>query len=119
MPAGAWATSMRPMDSQLLDCLGRWVAAGLITDDQAERIAAAEVVLAPVSRRRALVAEALGYLGAALTLVAGFATVELLWPGIPTGAQLACAAAGALALFLIGIAVPAGEDPAFRRLRCV
>lgn len=46
--------------------LERWVAGGLITRDQADRIVAAETEAEQPEQRISLVAEALGYLGAAL-----------------------------------------------------
>ena len=125
--------------------LDRWVAAGLIDDAQAARIEAAEAAWAhipatapglpaeprppgeepaasqappPVSRGPRA-AEALGYAGGVLAMVAGFLMVRELWPGIPTGAELAFAAVACVALGAVGAALHATGDPAFRRLRSV
>jgi Predicted membrane protein (DUF2157) len=117
----------------LYDLLGRWVADGLIDTGQAERIEAAEAArLSPASsgqaaaarpasgpgQRRALAVEALGYLGGALVLVAGFIAVGQLWPDITTNAELAFAAGGAIALLVAGAAIRT-DDPPLGRLRSV
>jgi hypothetical protein len=65
------------------------------------------------------VAEALGYVGGVLAVVAGFIAVTELWPGITTGAQLAFAAAGTVALGAAAVLVRPGDSPALRRLRSV
>lgn len=118
----------------LHDLLGRWVADGLIDTGQAARIEAAEAArLSPASsgqaaavrpapgpgERRALAVEALGYLGGALALVAGFIAVGQLWPDITTNAELAFAAGGATVLLLAGAAIRTGDDPPLGRLRSV
>jgi hypothetical protein len=74
-----------------------------------------------VSGRRAspLVVEAVGYLGGALAVAAGFAAVRPVWPDIPLAAQLACAATAAAALGVGGALMPTGGDAAFVRLRSV
>jgi hypothetical protein len=113
--------------------LGRWVAESLIDAEQAGRIEAAEVArrsaaasgqgavgpLGGPGQRRALVVEALGYLGGALAIVAGFIAVSELWPGIPASAELAFAAGGAVALLGAGIAIRAVDNPPLARLRSV
>ena len=60
--------------------------------------------------------EALGYLGGVLAIVAAFAAVSQLWPDIPASAQLAFAAAGAIALGAAAAVLVTGGEPAFRRL---
>jgi hypothetical protein len=108
---------------ELRERLDRWVDAGLIRPDQAERIAAAEAARAAVppapARRTPYVVEALGYLGAALATVAGFLAVDRLWPDIPVGAQIAFAAVGAALLAGAALAVGASTEPAVARLRSV
>src|SRR6266536_3307847 len=74
---------------------------------------------AAAPHRRALVAEALGYVGGILAVVAGFIAMTELWPGITSGAQLAFAAAGTIALGAAAALVRAGDSPALRRLRSV
>ena len=127
------------------DMLKRWVAEGWLTAGQAGRIRAGEAaraaggdggaaaVHAPASagvpagapdpaavpRRGPLIAEALGYVGGVLAVVAGFIAVSDLWPGITSGAQLAIAAAGTIALGAAGALVRVGDSPALRRLRSV
>jgi hypothetical protein len=117
--------------------LADWAAQGLIDAGQATRIAAVEAartglstITAPsvtraaavgttAGRRLPLVVEALGYLGTAIAVGAGFTAVASLWPGIPAGAELAFAALAAVALLLAGIALRTRDQPAFGRLRSV
>lgn len=115
--------------SGLHDQLGQWVADGLIDAGQADRIEAAEAArLAgpPLAgpphgpgQRRGLVVEALGYLGGALAIVAAFIAVSQLWTDIPTSAELAFAAGGAVVLLGAGWLIRATEDPPLGRLRSV
>ena len=118
--------------SGLHDLLRRWVADGLIDAGQADRIEAAEAVrrapagppgtagpLRGPGQRRGLVVEALGYLGGALAVVAGFIAVDQLWPRIPTSAELAFAAGGTVALLGAGAAIRMDNNPPLRRLRSV
>jgi len=74
---------------------------------------------ATVPRRAQLAVEALGYLGGLLAIVAGFTAVSQLWPDIPTGAELAFAAAGTIALGAAAAALRTGGEPALGRLRSV
>jgi hypothetical protein len=101
--------------------LARWVAGGLISEAQAGQITAAEAARAPAAatRRAPLAVEALGYAGGVLAIVAGFAAVPDLWPGIPAAAELAFAGVAAAALAAGGALVRTGDDPAFGRLRSV
>jgi hypothetical protein len=87
--------------------LGRWVEAGVLTGDQADAIVAFERrsgghavadldalprVGAPADRRgarRGILAEAIGYVGAALALGALAALLSQLWVELTTGGQLA------------------------------
>jgi hypothetical protein len=118
----------------LHDLLGRWVADGLIDAGQAARIEAAEAARLSAAgsgqaaaarpapgpgQRRALTVEALGYVGGALAIVAGFVAVGQLWPDITTSAELAFAAGGAIALLVAGAAIRTGDDPPLGRLRSV
>ena len=95
------------------NCSGDGWAEGWIEAGQAARIRAGARRPMPrplsragwLSRRRGrarawapLVVEALGYLGGVIAIVAGVVAVDQLWPGIPTGAELAFAAAGTVAL---------------------
>jgi hypothetical protein len=69
--------------------------------------------------RAGYVVEALGYLGGMLAAGAGFIAVDELWPDIPTGAEIAFAAAGVVLLVLAGGLVQVSADPALARLRSV
>jgi hypothetical protein len=109
--------------------LRQWVAAGLIDAGQAARIESVELAragvpaggvrAARVGGRAPLVVEAMGYLGGALAVVAGFIAVGQLWPDIPTGVQLAFAAVAAVLLGVAGALLHQRGDPAFGRLRAV
>jgi hypothetical protein len=123
----------------LRELLARWTAEGLIDAGQAARIAAAEAARgesssAPGSadqaaaerqlsdrtaRRFPLIVEALGYVGGALAIVAGFGVIPVLWPGIHTSAELAIAAVTAVGSWAAGALLRIGDEPAFRRLRAV
>lgn len=113
--------------SDLDELLERWVAAGWIEAGQAAQIRAGEAARADAaapgraraSRRAPLAVEALGYLGGLLAIVAGIVAVDQLWPGITTGAELAFAAAGTVALGAVAAVMRTGGEPAFARLRSV
>jgi len=125
--------------SDLDELLGRWVAEGWIEAGQAARIRAGEAARAQAAapggmavpapaespRRAPLVVEALGYLGGVIAIVAGVVAVDQLWPGIPTGAELAFAAAGTVvraadvvalqrALAAAGLASTVSQDGSLR-----
>jgi hypothetical protein len=74
---------------------------------------------AGAARRAPLVVEALGYLGGALAIAAGFGVVPALWPHIPTSAELALAAVATAAFWTVGAVLRTRDEPAFRRLRSV
>jgi hypothetical protein len=108
------------------------VDAGLISADQAERIATAEAAGmmavtvdtpartdASTPRRTPYVVEALGYLGAALAAIAGFLAVDQLWPDIPLGAQVGFAAAGTVLFATAAMLIGPRAEPAAHRLRSV
>ena len=69
--------------------------------------------------RTALLAEAIGYAGGALVIVAGLYLTGELWPDIPTGAALALAAVACAALGAAGAALRTPGSPPARRLRSV
>ena len=107
--------------------LARWVAAGLIDSGQADRIKAFEatrvgreppaVQAASATRRVPVIAEAVGYVGVTIVLVAGLLAAEPAWPHWSTGLRLMLIAAATAVLAVAGAAVPAGRDPVWRRLR--
>ncbi|HEY2549065.1 MAG TPA: DUF2157 domain-containing protein [Streptosporangiaceae bacterium] len=114
----------------LRDQLAGWIAAGLIDEGQARRIDAAEQeqleAVAPgrltetaAGHRLPLIAEVLGYLGAAIAVAGGVITVGQSWQSIPAPVQLALFAVAAIGLLGVGAAMPAGKEPAFARLRSV
>ncbi len=102
--------------AELRDKLAGWVADGLIDAGQAARIQAAPDGAAE-PRRRPLVVEGLGYLGAVLAVVAGFIALRELWPGLPASAGLAFASTSAAVLLLAGLSLRTAGNPAFGRLR--
>jgi hypothetical protein len=69
--------------------------------------------------RAALLAEAIGYAGGALVIVAGTYLAGELWRNIPTGAALALAAVASVALGAAGAALRTPGSPPARRLRSV
>ena len=105
----------------LREQLARWTAAGLIGADQAQRIEAAEQErLAAAPRRRLpLIAEVLGYVGAAIAITAATVTVHQFWKNVPAAVELAVAAVIAIGLLAAGAATRTGGDRAFGRLRSV
>jgi len=115
------STLTNARDQDLHRRLAHWVAEGLLDAAQADRIEQAETEWAadrqPPPGHGALIVEALGYLGGALTILAGFVAVNLLWPDVPLAAQLAFAGIGAVTLLAVGAGIRIGDEPAYRRLR--
>ena len=68
--------------------LRRWEASGIITAAQAEEIRRHETSVRP-KPRIPLIAEALGYLGAALVLTAALALAAQLWSEFPVAVRIA------------------------------
>ncbi|MFD1662340.1 DUF2157 domain-containing protein [Streptomyces caeni] len=111
--------------------LARWVAEGLISSEQAARIETAEVARANAAgrpgtaprdgdrSRGSMVVEALGYLGGAMAIIAGFIAVVQLWSDIPPSAEAGFAATAAVLLGATGAAVHTEGNPALQRLRSV
>ena len=124
------ATEVPPsQDAPLSDTLSRWVADGLLSSDQAQRIleherAGAETpeavrfVKAPAAQRRVpLFAEALGYLGGVLALSGLVLLIGSYWPDLSTAVRLILSLTTALALVGAGALVNEESDPALARLR--
>jgi len=119
--------------SELDELLERWVAEGWIEAGQAARIRAGEAARAQAAapgqdaapapaespRRAPLVVEALGYLGGLVALVGAVVVVSQLWPGIPTGAELAFAAAGTIVFGAAAALIRTDGEAALGRLRSV
>jgi len=101
--------------------LRRWVAGGLITDEQAAAILAAEPLrsaVAPVARRRVPVAfEVVGYLGGSLAIIGALLLVARLWRDLPAWGRLSLLAVLAAVLCIAGALVNEHGEPAPRRLR--
>jgi hypothetical protein len=106
--------------------LRRWVAANLISAEQAAAIEASESADVPAgdatrkdNSRVPIVVEALGYVGGALAVVAGFIATRQLWQDMSRGTLEGFAAAGCVVLLGGGAALRSADDPAFGRLRSV
>ena len=122
-PHLAARTTPRP---ETVDVIERGVARGILTRAQADALfalgreskeAAPELMRAPTAPgRAALVAEALGYLGAALVTAAGLTAVGMYFDRIPVWVRPSVFGAVALSLLVAGVAVRREADPARRRL---
>ncbi len=104
--------------------LERWVAAGLISAEQAGFIRAHERAAAaarpPAGERRvSLIAEALGYVGAALALAGAAVGLTQAWEDFPSWSRLLTAFGTAALLVLGGLVLLRQTEPAFRRLQSV
>lgn len=97
--------------------LAGWVEAGLVTEEQAAAIRAAER-----SREQApeegssLAATAIGYLGASVALVGGVVAASREWADMGTESRLALAGGATLLLLVAGWLVHRREHPALRSL---
>lgn len=118
---------MRPSTDErpagLPDLIDRWVADGLITPAQSERMRddLGLTELPPVPLRRAegprrtsLVAEALAYLGGVIVLVAAGLISARYWHSLTGTAQLGVVGSAATVLLLAGFAVPVSAAPGLR-----
>lgn len=114
------ATDRPTSDGELRQVLARAVARGDLSRDQAEKILEAEQVdgteaPAPTSRLRSLVAEALGYVGAALAMVAVFIVIADFWADLEPWSRVALPAVFAVAFMVAGAYIQ-GTDGAIARL---
>jgi hypothetical protein len=123
---GAMKTSsMNESPASLPVLVRRWAAAGLISDDQAERILAVESAVPaaqsvrPAPSRLPLVAEALGYLGGALVLAAVLTLAARYWSGFGLAGRLAFAGSAMVVLFAGGVVLPESLGTARDRARSV
>lgn len=82
--------------------LDRWVQEGLIETGQASAIRSYEETRSDVEGRLALVAEALGYLGAALAVAAVVAVLGETWDAWPVAARLTIVTVIGVLLFACG-----------------
>ena len=99
----------------LRDVLGRAVAAGILTAEQAAAVAALDTEQTATTRRGAVLAEVLGYVGGALAVVAALFLGAELWDELGRWPRVLLLGAVALAC-LVGGADLAGRDGAPGRL---
>lgn len=104
--------------------LDRWVAHGLITREQAERILAEEQALPTQIRDRtgrmpAPVAEALGYVGGVLVLIAAGLIAGRYWSELGVAGRLSVAFGTAALLLVAGASLRPRLGETGRRLRAV
>jgi hypothetical protein len=124
-PSPALSRAVGPWLSSLAADLSRWVAAGLMSAEQAEAISGFERAStawrgpAAKQRRVSLLAEALGYMGVVLVLAAAGLLLGQRWDGLAAWAHLAIAAGAAVLAMLGGALLYRQEEPAFRRLMSV
>ncbi len=110
------------LDAELI----RWVAAGLLSRQQAAAILrherASTVPAQPAratGRSTGAVVEALGYLGGALAVAGSLLLVARYWPDLATGTRLVVTGGAALALLAGGYAMRPARVPALARLQAV
>jgi hypothetical protein len=109
------------LPSDLTPLLERWVGAGIISADQADRIRA-DVATMPSGGRpkgASLVAEAVGYLGGVIVLVGLGLVVGWFWNDLSTAARIGLAGGVAVAMLVAGAYVPGRLGPTGARLRAV
>jgi len=124
---GPLANRSSPRRPALSADLARWVAAGLLSEEQSAAILAHERLAMPTAapaprpatgpRRVPVAAEALGYLGGVLAVIGLVLVVARYWPDMAVLGRLGLSGAGALALFGGGALVREEADPALARLR--
>lgn len=106
--------------TELSSLVGQWVAGGLISEEQGRRILATQkspVLVA--SPRGSLVAEALGYVGGVLVLLAAIIITTIYWPQLTLGARSGLTAAAAAIPLAAGFALPSRMGRPRTRLRAV
>ncbi|MGH7589246.1 MAG: DUF2157 domain-containing protein [Gemmatimonadota bacterium] len=97
--------------------LARWVEAGLVNEEQARAIRAAEGAEAEEPEAgTSLAATALGYLGAAVALVGGMVAASREWADLTTGSRLSLAGGATLLLLGAGWLARRRQHPALRSL---
>ncbi|MBO0610315.1 DUF2157 domain-containing protein [Myceligenerans salitolerans] len=117
--AGPPATEPVPA-SRLAD----WVGAGIITQEQADRIAAHEHARTERAGRtpaatRSLLVEALGYVGGVIILAAAVLLATELWDDLGVAGRVGVLGGAAAVLLLAGVAVPRQAGDQGSRLRAV
>ncbi len=96
--------------------LERWVAAGLITAEQAGAIAVHETEPRGPTRRISLATEAFGYVGAALATAGAMAGLSRVWEDFSPGLQLGVVGVGTVLLIVTGALTITQGEPALHRL---
>jgi MFS family permease len=106
------------------DRLADWVSADIITQEQADRIAAHE--LSQAARRQtapaantSLLVEALGYVGGVIILVGAVLLATEFWDELGVPGRLAVVGGAAAVMVVAGLAVPQRAGEQGRRLRAV
>ena len=107
--------------TELRVLVGRWVAAGIISEAQGQRILADDdsrpvLVAAP---RGSLVAEALSYVGGMLVLLAVGIIATIYWPSLGAAARGGLAGTATAAVLAAGFLLPRGMGAVGVRLRSV
>lgn len=109
----------RPVDD-LAEHVERWVAHGLISQEQATQIVADEQAdvagHGEAAGRGPMVTEALGYVGGVLVVVAGLLLTAQLWSDLALSARIGLTAAAAVLLLALGAALPVSLGTAAGRL---
>jgi len=105
---------MQPTGPDVSALVDRWVANGIITAEQAERIradlaASGAGAAAGPARPVSLVAEGLGYLGGVIVVVGLLLVLGMSWDTLSAGGRVAVAAAVMAALAAAGFLVPAAR----------
>jgi hypothetical protein len=100
---------------ELDQMLRRWEASGIITSAQAEEIRTHETSVRPKARVP-LIAEALGYVGAALVLSAALALAAQLWSDLHVAVRILVLTGVTVLMLLAGWSIRNSTEPAFRRL---
>lgn len=103
---------------RLSEDLRRWLDAGLVSRAQAEALAEFEAARVRGSRR-ALIVEAVGYLGAVLAAAGAGVALGQAWGDLRIWQRLAASFGTAGALLVGGIAISRLDEPAIRRLMSV
>lgn len=108
---------VRPL-GELID---EWISTGIITTEQAGRMAAGAAPTGAGGGRRGtpVLVETLTYVGGAVVLAGCSLLTAYYWDDLSAAARVAVVAAACLALLVSGIAVPHELDGVGRRLRSV
>jgi hypothetical protein len=108
----------RTLTDELEGLIARWVATGIVTSEQAERMRADAAI--PRGRRAApVVTEALAYLGAAIVMVGLVLVTGWFWQDLSTATRVGLTGAVAALFVGAGAAVPRSLGAVGGRLRSV